>query len=87
MTYNGAAVLIVYLLAYLLLKVITWGLSFAGQSGNDLASSLWGIAFIFCALTAMLVRRFISLVKIHHTLDGGSLTRIAGLSVVKASAL
>ena len=81
MTYNAAAVLLVYLLAFLLLKVITWGLGFAGQMGNDLASSLWGIGFIFCALTAMAVRKFISLVKIHHTLDNGSLTRVAGLSI------
>lgn len=81
MTYNAAAVLLVYLLAFLLLKVITWALGFAGQMGNDLASSLWGIGFIFCALTAMAVRKFVSLVKIHHTLDSGSLTRIAGLAI------
>lgn len=81
MTYNAAAVIFVYLLTYLLLKGITWGLSFAGQMGEDLASSLWGIAFIFCALTAMVARKFIAIVKIHHTLDSGSLTRIAGFAI------
>jgi ESS family glutamate:Na+ symporter len=81
MTYNAAAVLVVYLLAYLLLRLITWLLSFAGSAGNDLASSLWGIAFIFCALTAMAVRRLIGLADINHTFDTGSLTRLAGLSI------
>ncbi|MBN1685173.1 MAG: sodium:glutamate symporter [Spirochaetales bacterium] len=81
MTYNAAGVLLVYLLTYLLLKVITWLLAFLGPMGNDLASSLWGIGFIFCALTAMVVRKFIAIVKIHHTFDNGSLTRVAGLSI------
>ena len=81
MTYNAAAVLLVYLLAYLLLTLITWLLSFAGAMGDDLAKSLWGIGFIFCALTAMLVRKIISATKIYHTLDGGSLTRVAGFSI------
>ena len=81
MTYNAAAVLLVYLLAYLLLQLITWLLSFAGTLGNDLAASLWGIGFIFCALTAMLMRKVVSLTRISHTLDSGSLTRVAGLSI------
>ena len=81
MTYNAAAVIFVYLITYLLLRGITWGLSFAGQMGEDLASSLWGIGFIFCALTAMVARKFISIAKIHHTLDSGSLTRIAGFTI------
>ena len=81
MTYNVSAVLVVYLLAFLLLTLITYLLSFAGGIGNDLAASLWGIGFIFCALTAMVVRKMISLTRISHTLDSGSLTRVAGLSI------
>lgn len=81
MAYNAAVVLFVYLLAYLVLRLLTFLLSFAGSAGNDLASSLWGIAFIFCALTAMAVRRITSAAKINHTFDSGSLTRVAGLSI------
>ena len=81
MTYNAAAVLFVYLLAFLLLKFLTWALGFAGQMGDDLAASLWGIAFIFCALTAMGVRRVVALIKIQHTFDSGSLTRISGFAI------
>ena len=89
MTYNAAAVLVVYLFAYLVLKLITFLLGFIGPMGDDLAKSLWGIGFIFCALTAMLVRKIISLTRISHTLDSGSLTRVAGLSIdfMVASAL
>ena len=81
MTYNAAAVLLVYLVAYLLLKLITFLLSFAGTAGNDLAASLWGIAFIFCALTAMGIRRLAGFAGIDHTFDTGSLTRLAGLTI------
>jgi ESS family glutamate:Na+ symporter len=81
MSYNLGVLLGVYLLAYLFLRLATWLLSFAGTMGEQLATNLWGIAFIFAALIAMLVRRVFVVLKIEHTLDNGSLTRIAGISV------
>jgi ESS family glutamate:Na+ symporter len=80
-TYNVAMVLVTYLLTYLLLRLITLVLSLAGNAGRDLAVNLWGIGFIFAALTAMGVRRLIAALKLQHTLDDGTLTRVAGLSV------
>ena len=41
-----------YFLSFLLLKVLSFGLSFAGNAGRELAVNLWGINFIFAALTA-----------------------------------
>ena len=81
MTFNTAMVLAVYLLSYLLLKLITHLLSYAGPLGEQLAVNLWGIAYIFCAITTLLLKGFIKKLKFEHTLDNGSLTRISGFSV------
>lgn len=81
MTFNVAVVLAVYLLSFLLLKLITFLLAFAGGPGQDLANSLWGIGFIFCALTSMAVRRIMMKVGVYRILDSGTLTRVAGFSV------
>ncbi len=81
MSYNIALVLGVYILAFLLLKFITYLLSFAGSVGNDLAVNLWGISFIFAALIAMIVKKIFGALKIDYTIDNGSMTRIAGTSV------
>jgi ESS family glutamate:Na+ symporter len=88
-TYHTAFILVTYLLAYLTLTGITALLSLLGGPGRDLAGSLWGIAFIFCALVAMAVRKAVALAGFAHTLDDASLTRLAGLSVdlMVASAL
>jgi ESS family glutamate:Na+ symporter len=81
MTYNAGVVLTTYLLSYFLLHGLTYLLSFLGKPGHDLAVNLWGIAFIFSALTALGVKLLLKAFKIQYTVDNGSLTRLAGLSV------
>ena len=81
LSYNLGVVLGVYLLSYLLLKGLTALLSLAGQMGMDLAVNLWGISFVFAAMTALGVRKILSLLKVDFTLDNGSLNRICGVSV------
>ena len=81
MSYNLAILLGVYLLAYLALRLLTWALSLAGPMGEQLATNFWGIAFIFAAVVAMLVKRLFRAARIDFTIDNGSLTRIAGVSV------
>jgi ESS family glutamate:Na+ symporter len=81
MTFNTAVVMATYLLSYLLLQFLTWLLSFAGNMGQELAVNLWGISFIFAAVTAMAVRGVIRGLKVDYVLDNGTLTRLAGISV------
>ncbi len=45
-SFHVAAVCVVYFLSFLLLKVLTFFLSFAGKSGAELAANFWGINFI-----------------------------------------
>ncbi|UCF96717.1 MAG: sodium:glutamate symporter [Spirochaetaceae bacterium] len=81
LSFNLAAVFIVYLLTYLLLKSLSYLLSFAGAEGRELAVNLWGISFIFAALLAVGTKQLFKVLQIDHVLDPGSLTRIAGSSV------
>lgn len=81
MTYNGSFVMLVYLLSFLLLKLLTYLLSFAGNAGMELAVNLWGISFVFAAITALIVKGVLNLFNLQHTLDNGCLTRISGISV------
>jgi ESS family glutamate:Na+ symporter len=81
MSYNLAIVFAVYLLAYLFLKLVTFLLAFLGPLGMDLAVNLWGISFVFAAVLALLVKKIFSSTRLLHTMDNGSLTRIAGASV------
>jgi len=81
LTYNGSMVLLVYLLSYLLLRFLTYLLSFAGNAGMELAVNLWGISFVFAALTALAFKGILNLFDLQHTLDNGCLTRISGISV------
>jgi ESS family glutamate:Na+ symporter len=78
LSFNLALVLGVYLLAYLFLHFLTFLLSFAGAMGSQLASNLWGIAFIFAAIIAMFVKRILRAFNVDHTVDNGTLTRVAG---------
>jgi ESS family glutamate:Na+ symporter len=78
LSFNLALVLGVYLLAYLFLQLVTFLLSFAGPMGTQLATNLWGIAFIFAAIVAMFVKRIFRAFKIDHSVDNGTLTRLAG---------
>jgi len=81
MTFNIAMVFGVYLISYLLLKLVTYLLGFAGKMGHDLAVNLWGLSFIFAALVALLVRYVTKIARFDHVLDNGTLTRISGASV------
>jgi len=78
LSFNLALVLGVYVLTYLLLHLLTFLLSFAGDQGMRLAETLWGIAFIFGAVIAMFVKRIFRAFKIDHSVDNGTLTRLAG---------
>lgn len=80
-SYNLAVVLMVYLLAFLLLKGLGVLLSYAGNLGNDLAVNLWGISFVFAAMVALLVKTIMVKTGVDHALDNGALTRVAGNSV------
>jgi glutamate:Na+ symporter, ESS family len=81
LSFNLALVLGTYLLTYLLLKLMTWGLSFVGTLGMELAVNLWGIMFIFSALTAMLVKALMGAMKVEYVVDNDRMTRISGFSV------
>ncbi len=81
LSFNLGAVFFVYLLAFLLLKALTYLLSFAGAEGRELAVNLWGISFIFAALLALGTKQLFKALKINFVLDSGTLTRIAGSSV------
>jgi ESS family glutamate:Na+ symporter len=81
LSYNLVIVLGIYLLTFLLLKLLTWPLGLAGAMGKQLADTLWGISFIFAAVIAMLVKKLMKALAIDYTLDEGTLNRIAGTSV------
>jgi ESS family glutamate:Na+ symporter len=81
LSYNLAVVFGVYLITFLLLKLLGFVLSFAGTMGEDLALNLWGISFIFAALMAALVKRIFALLKINLFTENQRLNRIAGTSV------
>jgi len=81
LSYNAAMVFVVYLISYLILKLLTFLLSFAGSLGHDLAVNLWGISFVFAALTALLFKKILKAFDVQHTIDNGCLTRLAGISV------
>ncbi len=76
-----SAVVFTYLLSYLFLRGVTWGLSFAGKTGMELATNLWGLNFIFSAIIAIFMRKLIEAVKLDHLLDDDTLSRITGFSV------
>jgi len=81
LTFNSALILGTYLLSYLLLRLMNWLLAFAGPLGEELAVNLWGIMFIFSALTAMMVKKGMTLLHLEYIVDDQRLTRIAGFSV------
>jgi len=81
MSLHAAAVACTYILSFVLLKGLSWALGFAGKAGADLATNLWGINFIFAALTAMLVRAILDKLRISYVLDDDGLSRISGMAV------
>jgi ESS family glutamate:Na+ symporter len=80
-SYHVALVAATYLLTWLGLKLLEYLLAFAGPMGTELAENLWAIAFIFCALVAMVVRAILNRTGIQYTIDNAGLTRIAGFCV------
>jgi len=81
LTFHIAIVFMVYFLSFGLLHLLTFLLSFAGELGMELAANLWGINFIFSAMTAMAVKHLMGVLKIHYVVDNGTLTRISGFAV------
>lgn len=80
-TFHIALVFFVYLLSYLLLLGITTILRTLGPLAEDLAVNLWGINFIFSALTGIVVRTVMRRTGLDYAVDSKTLTRISGLSV------
>ncbi len=81
MAYNLGYIFFTYLVTYLFLKGITFLLSMVGDTGRDLAVNLWGIAFIFCGIFSLLVKKIITALKIDHSIDNGTLNRFGGAAV------
>jgi len=80
-SFHAAAVVFAYLLSYLFLRLVTWLLHFAGDTGMQLASNLWGLNFIFSAIIAIFLRKLVEAVKLDYLLDDDTLSRISGFSV------
>lgn len=81
MTVNLGFVTGCYLLTYLFLRLVTFFLLKLGDQGAELAVSLWGISFVFAAVTALIARNIMKVTKSDHVLDNGSLTRLSGTAV------
>lgn len=81
MTFNTAIVLVCYFFAYLFLRFLTYTLSMLGPLGAEFATNLWGISFIFAALSGLLVKQILKGLKVHYVLDNNTLNRISGLAV------
>jgi glutamate:Na+ symporter, ESS family len=79
--FHIALVLGVYLLSYVLLLGITSALTGLGPLFADLAENLWGINFIFSALTGIIVRTVMRRTGLDFAVDSKTLTRISGFSV------
>jgi len=81
LTYNLAYVLGIYLVTFLVMKLLTSSLSLAGNMGKDLAEGLWAITFIFAAMIAVMIKKILWRVGIASTIYNQRLNRIAGTSV------
>jgi ESS family glutamate:Na+ symporter len=81
MSFQTAIVAFTYLLSFVLLTGLGALLGLAGKVGRDLAYNLWGMNFIFSAITAMVVRAVIDKLKVGHVLDDDGLSRISGIAV------
>ncbi len=81
LSFHAGLVVFTYLLSYLLLSGLTKLLAFAGPTGVELATNLWGINFIFSSVTAMLVRVCLKALGIQRLADDATLTRLSGFAV------
>ncbi|MDP2790749.1 MAG: sodium:glutamate symporter [Rectinemataceae bacterium] len=80
-SFHVAIVVVTYFLSFLFLKGLTMLLGLAGNAGRELATNLWGINFIFSAITAILVRKILDIFKLGRTFDDDTFSRISGFSV------
>ena len=76
-----AAVFGVYLVTYLLLRGLTGLLMPIGGAVAQIAEGLWGIAFVFGLLVALLLKAVLRRAKCGHLLEERGLTRISGSAV------
>ena len=81
LSYHVALIMVSYLVSWAMLAIIEKLLSFLGPMGMEVASTLWGVNFIFSMFAAAIVRAVIRKTGIDYTIDNGTLNRINGLSV------
>ncbi len=81
LTLNLALVFIGYFITFLLLKGLSFALSFAGKPGEQLAATFWGLSFIFAALVGLLMKQVLKVTNTQHIMDNLTLNRISGFSV------
>jgi len=77
--FHGALIGMMFLITYLLMKVVVTLLLKIGAAG--FVSTLEGFYFIFATLLTLLVRKIMQMVKLDHIIDDGIMSRIAGFSV------
>lgn len=80
-TYHLALVMLTYLISWGFLTGLSWLLGLIGPLGEELASSLWGVNFIFSVFCATMVRTFLGVCDLTHTIDNATCNRINGLAV------
>ena len=81
LSYHVALIMVAYLVSWLMLSAIELLLNLLGHFGAEIASTLWGVNFIFSMFAASLLRLVIRRTGIDYTIDNGTLNRINGLSV------
>ncbi|MCK5675136.1 MAG: sodium:glutamate symporter, partial [Spirochaetales bacterium] len=81
LTLNMGMVLFGYFLAFLFLTGLEYLLSFIGPAGEQLASTFWGLSFIFAALFGLIIKQFMKITETQHIMDNLTLNRITGFSV------
>ncbi len=81
LTLNCAIILLGYFMAFLVLKGLSWALSFIGPTGDQLAETFWGLNFIFAALMGLLLRQILKVTDTQHVIDNLTMNRLSGIFV------
>ena len=81
LSYHVALIMASYLLSWAMLTVVEKLLLLIGPAGAEIASTLWGINFIFSMFAAAIVHKIMVAAGISYTIDNGTMNRINGLSV------
>jgi ESS family glutamate:Na+ symporter len=81
LTYHVALIMMTYLVSWSFLTGLSALLGLIGPLGNELATSLWGINFVFSSFSALGVKMLMKLFKVETTIDNATCNRISGLSV------